>query len=122
MTSDVPAHCTTEVLAESLPALPAEASGDERARDAWHPHLKRLYEYWKSIHPPRGLPGRQEFDPSAVLVLLPIFWILTFKLDRFPLPSGFFGPTFASPPPGELPGNWAASLDLHTRTFPDNSS
>jgi len=30
-----------------------------------------LFDYWRRIHPPHGLPGRQHFDPAAVTRLLP---------------------------------------------------
>lgn len=36
-----------------------------------HPAARALWSYWEEIHPPRGLPGRQHFDPAAVAHLLP---------------------------------------------------
>lgn len=36
----------------------------------WHPKIRELYAYWRSIHPPEGLPGRQHFDPHQVPRLL----------------------------------------------------
>jgi hypothetical protein len=36
-----------------------------------HPKIRRLFEYWRSIHPAAGLPGRQHFDPLDVPLLLP---------------------------------------------------
>jgi len=38
----------------------------------WHPKVRGLFEYWRSIHPDSGaLPGRAAFDPLAVPSLLP---------------------------------------------------
>jgi hypothetical protein len=36
-----------------------------------HPKIRRLFEYWRSIHPAAGLPGRQHFDPLDIPGLLP---------------------------------------------------
>jgi hypothetical protein len=38
--------------------------------ETWHPTLKALYDYWISIHPLVGLPGRQHVDPCAFPHLL----------------------------------------------------
>ncbi len=39
--------------------------------------LRRLYDYWRSVHPPSGrLPGRQDVDPAALPDLLPWLWIV----------------------------------------------
>ena len=31
-----------------------------------HPDIRLITDYWRSIHPEAGLPGRQHFDPVAV--------------------------------------------------------
>jgi hypothetical protein len=119
MTSDVTAHCGSEAFAESgFPALAMEASGDESSRDAWHPRLKRLYEYWKSIHHPRGLPGRQEFDPSAVPDLLPNLWILDVQPEPFRLRCRLVGTNIVSSAPGGLTGKWVDDVRPHIRDIP----
>jgi hypothetical protein len=33
--------------------------------------IRQLFDYWRSIHPAEGLPGRRHFDPLAVPALLP---------------------------------------------------
>jgi hypothetical protein len=38
--------------------------------ESWHPTLRELYDYWISIHPTVGLPGRQHVDPCAFPHLL----------------------------------------------------
>src|SRR5260370_24175935 len=50
---------------------------------AWPSKLKRLYDYWLSIHPHAGLPGRQHFDPTAIPDLLP--YIFMVDIERNPL-------------------------------------
>src|SRR5260370_4780571 len=80
-----PAHPVSEVVVKKSVRPLLEASGDESSRDAWHPRIKRLYEYCKAIHPPLGLPGRQEFDPSAVPDLLPSLWMLDVQRQPFRL-------------------------------------
>ncbi len=37
----------------------------------FHPKIRQLFDYWRSIHPAAGLPGRQHFDPEQVPRLLP---------------------------------------------------
>jgi hypothetical protein len=37
----------------------------------FHPGAHALWDYWQTIHPASGLPGRQHFDPGAVIELLP---------------------------------------------------
>jgi hypothetical protein len=37
----------------------------------FHPGARALWDYWQTIHPASGLPGRQHFDPGAVIELLP---------------------------------------------------
>jgi hypothetical protein len=45
--------------------------------DQWNPKVRRLYEHWHSLRPEPGLlPGRQHFDPLAVVELMPNLWML----------------------------------------------
>lgn len=36
-----------------------------------HPKIREVHDYWRSIHPAVGLPGRQHFDPVDIPRLLP---------------------------------------------------
>jgi hypothetical protein len=36
-----------------------------------HPKSRQIHEYWRSIHPAVGLPGRRHFDPVDIPRLLP---------------------------------------------------
>ncbi len=38
--------------------------------------MRELLDYWTSIHPGEGLPGRQHFDPLDVLHLSSHIWLL----------------------------------------------
>lgn len=51
------------------------------APDRMHPTVRALYEHWRAIHPARGLPGRQHFDPTAIPRLLPNVWLLDVARD-----------------------------------------
>jgi hypothetical protein len=45
--------------------------------DQWHAKVRRLYEHWHGLRPEPGLlPGRQHFDPLAVVGLMPNLWML----------------------------------------------
>lgn len=51
--------------------VPGMSAADPDTR-FWHPKVRRLFEYWRSIHPAPGvLPGRAVFDPLAIPSLLP---------------------------------------------------
>lgn len=44
--------------------------------DTCHPKVKALVDYWLSIHPESGLPGRQHFDPRDIPSLLSNVWLI----------------------------------------------
>jgi hypothetical protein len=46
-----------------------------------HENIRRAVEYWLSIHPPEGLPGRQHLDPADVPELLPYLHLIDFAGD-----------------------------------------
>jgi hypothetical protein len=50
---------------------------------ALHASARALYGYWRAIHPGDRLPGRQHFDPGAVVELLPN--IVLVEAHRAPL-------------------------------------
>jgi hypothetical protein len=39
--------------------------------DDSHPKIRKIYDYWRYIHPASGLPGRQHLDPLDIPDLLP---------------------------------------------------
>ena len=52
-----------------------ECRADED-RALWYPTVARLYDYWLSIAPEGGLPGRQHLDPIDLGPVLPHLWML----------------------------------------------
>lgn len=40
------------------------------------PKIRALYDYWRSIHPGGGLPGRRHFDPVDIPTLLSHLWMI----------------------------------------------
>ena len=50
-----------------------------------HEKIRQIVEYWVSIQPPAGLPGRQHFDPLQIPALLPHIRLLDVigSLPRF---------------------------------------
>ncbi|MBV8650317.1 MAG: PAS domain-containing protein [Alphaproteobacteria bacterium] len=71
-----------------LPALSSSSTGTSLIYDAfgfaaaaWHPILRQVYEYWFSIRPGAGLPGRQHIDPSAITAALPHLYIVDVTRD-----------------------------------------
>jgi hypothetical protein len=44
--------------------------------DDCHPAIRAIYQYWRSIHPGTGLPGRQHVDPVDIPHLLSNLWLL----------------------------------------------
>ena len=41
-----------------------------------HPKVQALAEYWMSIHPAKGLPGRRHFEPCDIPTLLPSLYLV----------------------------------------------
>ena len=71
-----------------------------------HPKVRRLVNYWLSIHPPAGLPGRRHFDPLDIPPLLPNVCLVdaptpsadfTFRLMGSRV-EAFFGGNFTGKP------------------------
>ena len=51
-------------------AEPSETVESPVPPEDCHPKIGAAYAYWLRIHPPRGLPGRQHFDPTDIPGLL----------------------------------------------------
>ncbi len=47
-----------------------------------HPKVRAVIEYWQSIHPASGLPGRQHLEPLDIPALLPNIWLV--DVERTP--------------------------------------
>jgi hypothetical protein len=110
-------HC------DSAPAAPGGGcafatrfSADERAR--WHAKVRRLYDTWLAIHPPRGLPGRQHFDPLAIHDLLPNLWLLDVQRAPFRLRYRLAGTKITERLGREVTGLWLDEAHPHLASDP----
>ncbi len=74
--------------------------------EAWHEKTRRLFEYWRSIHPPTGLPGRQHFDPAAIFDLMPMVWIADVQREPLRLRYRLVGTAATRVFRQELTGQW----------------
>lgn len=45
------------------------------------PKIRELFDYWQSIHPESGLPGRRNLDPVDIPQLLPNIWMIDVRQD-----------------------------------------
>jgi hypothetical protein len=59
----------------------AAPDGEVLRPETWHPTIRALYDYWISVHPPAGLPGRQHIDPTAIPRLLPDLFMVDVSRD-----------------------------------------
>jgi hypothetical protein len=50
-------------------------------RSSWNPKLAEFFDYWLSIKPAEGLPGRQHFDPLHIPFLMSRVWMLDVLRD-----------------------------------------
>jgi hypothetical protein len=94
---------------------------DEAARE-WHPKLRRLLQYWRSIHPPAGLPGRQHLDPLAISDLLPGIWLLDVQRAPFRLRYRLVGTRIVEAVGRELTGQWLDEAHPHILKDPNYPS
>jgi len=80
-------------------------SGSEPAAH-WHAKIGQFFRYWRSIHPPRGLPGRQHLDPLAIPSLLPGIWLLDVQHVPFRLRYRLAGTETVEAIGVEVTGRW----------------
>ncbi|MBI3515882.1 MAG: PAS domain-containing protein [Proteobacteria bacterium] len=87
---------------------PRLASREARSIDisACHASARALYAYWRRIHPPDGLPGRQHFDPAAVVALLPNIVLVEVQRDPLRFRYRLLGSRIDSVNGKNLSGQW----------------
>lgn len=85
---------------------------------AWHPKLQWLWNYWRSIHPAAGLPGRQHLDPAAIMGLLPNLWLVDVQQEPLRFRYRLVGTRLTQMVGWELSGHWFDEAHPHTRTDP----
>jgi hypothetical protein len=84
----------------------------------WHPKLKRFYDYWRRIHPPAGLPGRQHVEPAELTPLLPNMWLLDVQRRPFRLRYRLVGTRIVDLAERDLTGQWLDEAHPHSRDEP----
>jgi hypothetical protein len=85
----------------------------------WHPKLQRMYRYWRQIHPTKGLPGRQHFDPLDVADLLPGVWLLDVQRAPFRLRYRLAGTRIIAAIGHEVTGGWVD--EVHPQLVNDDT-
>jgi hypothetical protein len=80
-----------------------ELTGD---RSGWHPHSRRLYDYWLEIAPAGLLPGRQHVSPIDIAPLLPRIWMLDVVRDPLRFRYRLLGTGGVSTLGREFTGHW----------------
>ncbi len=90
---------------------PPKAGGTDAS--LWNPKVRRLYEYWRSIHPRAGLPGRQHFEPLDIPDLLPTLWLLDVQHEPFRLKFRLVGTKIAARLGREVTGQWLDEAHPH---------
>jgi hypothetical protein len=93
-------------------------SGGIALRDAWHPRLQRLHQYWLDIHPTDGLPGRQHVDPIDIPDLLSNLWLLEVQREPFRLRYRLAGTSIVYAAKREVTGQWLDDVRPQVRTIP----
>ena len=75
-------------------------------RSAWHPMVRRFYDYWISAAPPARLPGRQHIAPEDLIPLLPHLWLLDVYRDPLRFRYRLVGTSVVKSLRRELTGQW----------------
>jgi hypothetical protein len=75
--------------------------------------IRSLYAYWRGIHPPEGLPGRQHFDPVDIPDLLPFIWLLEIHRNPLRLRYRVAGTSIVEVLQRELTGRWVHEVFPH---------
>jgi hypothetical protein len=68
--------------------------------------IRALHDYWRSIHPAEGLPGRAHFDPLDVPKLLPHLWLVDVEQDPFQFRFRLIGTAVAEAIGEDLTGRY----------------
>ena len=74
--------------------------------DDCHPKVKALVDYWLSIHPEKGLPGRQHFDPRDIPSMLSNIWLVDVFQDPLRFRFRLFGTRIVDYAGEDNTGKW----------------
>lgn len=71
-----------------------------------HPDVRSLVDYWQSIHPADGLPGRRHFDPVDVPALLGNIGLIEVHENPRRFKARLYGTTLVSAVGKDLTNKW----------------
>ncbi len=83
------------------------------------PKIRALFDYWQSIHPESGLPGRQHLDPLDIPSLLPSIWMIDVTRDPLRFRFRLVGTEIVNFVGRDVTGLW---LDEFFEGYEDNES
>jgi len=82
--------------------------------DGWHPTVRRIHDYWCSIHPQIGLPGRQHIDPLEIPTdLLPNIWLLDIQQEPLRAKYRLVGTGIVRAIGHDFTGHWLDETDTY---------
>lgn len=84
-----------------------------------HPKIRRVYDYWQSVHPPEGLPGRQHIDPEPIRDLLPGIWLVDVQRSPFRLRYRLVGTRVVEAMGRDVTGQWFDEAHPHVSKNPN---
>jgi hypothetical protein len=88
--------------------------------ESWHPDIVGIHDYWRSIHPGAGLPGRQHVDALEIpRELLPRIWLLDIQAEPFRLRYRLVGTEIVRAIGREVTGQWLDDAHPHLKDEPD---
>ena len=117
-----------DILANHVTGFGAErADYDEWAnygvpddRSTWHQLVRQFYDYWLSIAPPGGLPGRQHVEPEKMTPWLSRLWLLDIHRDPMRFRCRLVGSDMVRSIGREVTGAWLD--EVHPQSVTNASS
>lgn len=98
--------------------LPDSSTETEPAVRAWHPRIRRIHDYWLSLHKDGKLPGRDRIDPCAIPEILPGTWMLDVQRVPFRLRYRLVGTKIVQAMGEEMTGKWLDEARPQTLEVP----
>lgn len=74
--------------------------------DTCHRKVRAIYDYWKSVHPKTGLPGRRHIEPVDIPELLPNIWLIDVRRNPYRFRFRLLGTTVVGYAGEDNTGRW----------------
>jgi len=125
---NIMAHPAIRIPVNSVPG-PQPANGDYGEwtdhripddRSAWHPLVRRFYDYWLEIAPPGRLPGRQHVQPENMAPWLSRLWLLDVYRDPLRFRCRLAGSEMVRSIGQEVTGAWLDEVHPKSATNPSS--